>query len=185
MIREAAIAGAALICLAGGAHAANLKLSSPDIKPNAMIAEEQVANTFGCTGKNMSPALKWSAAPANAKSFALTVYDPDAPTGSGFWHWQIYNIPTSVTSLPKNAGDTTANLAPAGSIQGHNDFGVAGWGGPCPPKGDKPHRYVFTIFALDIDKLPIPDPAPSAAVVGFLLHAHTVAKGSFTGRYGH
>lgn len=189
MIREIAIATAALLMLAGGpADAASMKsgmkLSSPDVKSKGRIADEQVFNGFGCTGKDVSPALKWSGAPAGTKSLALTVYDPDAPTGSGFWHWQLYNIPVGTTSLAKNAGDAQSNLAPAGSIQGKNDFGAQGYGGPCPPKGNKPHHYVFTLYALDIDKLPIPDPAPSAAVVGFMLHGHTLAKATLTGLYG-
>ena len=85
----------------------------------------------------------------------MTVYDPDAPTGSGFWHWLIANIPASTTSLPKNAGDPKADLAPKGSVQSRTDFGTSGYGGPCPPKGDKPHRYIFTVFAVDTDKLDV------------------------------
>ncbi len=183
MIREMAIA--ALIVFAGGTvHAAAFKLSSPDIRAKGTIADEQVFNGFGCTGKNVSPALNWRGAPAGTKSFALTVYDPDAPTGSGFWHWVVFDIPANATSMPKNAGDIKSNLAPAGSVQSRTDFGVPGWGGPCPPKGDKPHRYIFTIFALDIDKLPVPGPDVSAAIVGFNLHFHTLAKATLTGRYG-
>ncbi len=183
MIREMTVA--ALIVFAGGAaEAAALKLSSPDIHAKGTIADEQVFNGFGCTGKNVSPALNWSGAPAGTKSFALTVYDPDAPTGSGFWHWVVFNIPANATSLPKNAGDVKSNLAPAGSVQSRTDFGTPGWGGPCPPKGDKPHRYIFTIFALDIDKLPVPGPEVTAAVVGFNLHFHTLAKATLTGHYG-
>src|SRR5271169_570287 len=98
--------------------ASALTLTSPDVKPGAMIADEQVANGFGCSGGNVSPALSWSGAPKGTKSFALSVYDPDAPTGSGFWHWVMFDIPASVTSLPKNAGDPKATLAPAGAIQG-------------------------------------------------------------------
>jgi hypothetical protein len=187
MIRRTAIAAAALALAAftgGAADAAGLKLSSADIKPKGKIANEQVFNSFGCTGQNISPALKWSGAPAKTKSFALTVYDPDAPTGSGFWHWVVFDIPATATSLPKNAGDVKGGLAPAGSVQSRTDFGVPGWGGPCPPKGDKPHRYIFTIFALDIDKLPVPGPDVSAAVVGFNLHFHTIAKAKITGHYG-
>lgn len=168
---------------ADAASAAGLKLASPDIKKGAMISDEQVFNGFGCTGKNISPALSWSGAPAGTKSFALTVYDPDAPTGSGFWHWVVFNLPASTAELKKNAGDLKANLMPAGAVQSRTDFGVPGWGGPCPPKGDKPHRYIFTIFAVDVDHL---DAAAdtSAAVVGFNLHFHTLAKATLTGKYG-
>jgi Raf kinase inhibitor-like YbhB/YbcL family protein len=180
------IAAAAVLALAAftavPANAA-MKVTSPDFKPNGKIGEEQVAGVFGCTGKNMSPALSWSGAPSGTKSFAVTVYDPDAPTGSGFWHWQIYDLPPTTTSLPKNAGDPKSDVAPAGSIQGKSDFGVPGYGGPCPPPG-KPHHYHFTVYALDVDKIPLPDPAPSAAVVGFMIHAHTIGKpATVTGIY--
>jgi Raf kinase inhibitor-like YbhB/YbcL family protein len=186
MIRGMIVAAAALALAAftGAPANAAMKVTSPDVKPNAKIGEEQVFNGFSCTGKNISPALAWSGAPKGTKSFALTVYDPDAPTGSGFWHWQLYNIPATTAGLPKNAGDVKASLAPSGSIQGKNDFGLQGWAGPCPPPGSKPHHYHFTIYALDVDKLPLPDPAPSAAVVGFMIHAHTIGKpATLTGVY--
>jgi len=173
----------ALALFAGSAAAAKFTLSSPEIKQGGAIADEQVFNGFGCTGKNISPELKWSGAPAAAKSFALTVYDPDAPTGSGFWHWVVFNIPATATSIPKNAGDVKANLMPAGAVQSRTDFGVPGWGGPCPPQGDKPHRYIFTLFAVDVDKLDA-NAGTSAAVVGFNLHFHTLAKATFTGKFG-
>ena len=143
-----------------------MTLTSPDIAPGATIANEQVANVFGCTGGNLSPALSWSGAPKDTKSFALSVYDPDAPTGSGFWHWVVFNIPPDVTSLAKNAGDPKGSAAPKGAVQSRTDFGVPGYGGPCPPKGDAPHHYHFTIFAVDTPKLD-GDENISAAVVGF------------------
>jgi Raf kinase inhibitor-like YbhB/YbcL family protein len=138
---------------------------------------------MGCTGANQSPALSWSGAPAGTKSFALTVYDPDAPTGSGWWHWVVYNIPANVTSLPRDAGDASKNLLPAGSAQGNTDFGTPGYGGPCPPTGDKPHHYIFTIYALNTDKLDIPANA-TAAYVGFNIHAHVLGKSTLTALYG-
>ena len=150
-------------------------MTSPDIKPGARIADEQVANGFGCSGGNVSPALSWSGAPKETKSFALSVYDPDAPTGGGFWHWVMFDIPANVTSLPKNAGDPKATLAPAGAIQGNNDAGSQGYFGPCPPEGDKPHHYRFQIFAVDVDKLDA-DASASPAVVGFNLRVHTLAR---------
>jgi len=173
---------AAVLFLAGTAAAADFKLTSSDLKPGAMIADEFVFNGFGCTGKNVSPALSWSGAPANAKSFALTVYDPDAPTGSGFWHWVVFNIPAATKALPKNAGNLKANLMPAGAVQSRTDFGVPGWGGPCPPKGDKAHRYIFTLFAVDVEKLDA-NADTTAAVVGFNLHFHTVAKATFEAKF--
>ena len=164
------------------AHA--LELKSDDIKKGAKIADEQVFNSFGCTGGNVSPQLSWSGAPKGTKSFALSVYDPDAPTGSGFWHWVIFNIPPDATSLVKGAGDPASGKAPAGAVQSRTDFGVPGYGGPCPPKGDKPHHYHFTIFAVDTDKLDA-DANASAAFVGFNLHFHTLAKAELVGLWGH
>src|SRR3954454_21857367 len=110
--------------------AAGFHLKVGDLEPNALIPDRYVFNKFGCSGANMSPALQWSGAPANTKSFAVTVYDPDAPTGSGWWHWVVYNIPGSATSLPRGAGDAQKKLLPAGAVQGNTDFGAAGYGGP-------------------------------------------------------
>lgn len=165
------------------ALAADFTLSSPDIKPNSKIGEEHVFNSFGCQGRNISPALQWSGAPAGTKSFALTVYDPDAPTGSGWWHWVAFNIPADASSIAKNAGDPNANLLPAGSIQSRTDFGKPGYGGPCPPQGDKAHRYAFTLHALKVDKLPLDADAP-AAMVGFYLHQNTLKKAVLKAQYG-
>jgi Raf kinase inhibitor-like YbhB/YbcL family protein len=169
---------------AEAAAAQTMTLTSPDIAPGAKIADEQVFKGFGCTGGNISPALSWSGAPAGTKSFALSVYDPDAPTGSGFWHWVVFNIPPDVTSLPKNAGDPKGPAAPKGAVQSRTDFGVPGYGGPCPPQGDPPHHYHFTIFAVDTPKLD-GDENNSAAFVGFQLHFHTLAKAELVGVWGH
>ena len=159
-------------------------LTSPDIRPGATIANDQVYNGFGYAGANVSPELRWSGAPSGVKSFALTVYDPDAPTGSGFWHWVVFNIPPNVTSLAKGAGDPKSPDAPKGAVQSRTDFGVPGYGGPCPPKGDAPHRYIFTIFAVDVDHIDA-NADTSAAVIGFNLHFHTLAKATLTGMWGH
>jgi Raf kinase inhibitor-like YbhB/YbcL family protein len=163
--------------------ASAFELTSPDIAPGAKIADEYVFNGFGCTGKNVSPALKWSGAPAGTKSFALMVYDPDAPTGSGFWHWVMFDIPPTVSELPQTAGDLKSGKAPAGGVQSRTDFGVPGYGGPCPPKGDPAHHYHFMLFAVDAPKLDA-DANTSAAVVGFNLHFHTLAKTEFVAVYG-
>ncbi len=160
-----------------------LTLTSPEIAPGATIQKEQVYRGFDCNGTNISPELRWSRAPSTAKSFTVTLYDPDAPTGSGWWHWVIVNIAPTTTFLPRNAGDPKMGLAPPGTIQIRTDFGTVGYGGPCPPQGDKPHRYVFTIFAVDVDKLPV-DESASAALVGFNLHSHTLTKATLTGFYG-
>jgi Raf kinase inhibitor-like YbhB/YbcL family protein len=160
-----------------------LALSSPDVHAGQKIAAAQVFNGMGCTGMNTSPALEWHGAPANTKSFALTVYDPDAPTGSGWWHWVVYNIPANVMKLPAGAGDPKKNLMPAGASQGNTDFGTPGYGGPCPPAGDKPHHYIFTLHALDVAKIDVPANA-TAAYVGFNLHAHSIGHATLTAVYG-
>jgi Raf kinase inhibitor-like YbhB/YbcL family protein len=171
---------------ASAAVADELTVTSPDVKEGATIANEQVFKGFGCTGNNVSPALSWSGAPAGTKSFAVSIYDPDAPTGSGFWHWVVFNIPANVSSLPKGAGDAKKKkLTPKGAVQSRTDFGSDGYGGPCPPKGDQPHHYQITVFAVDVDKLPdAKDHNASAALVGFDLHFHTLAKATLTGVYG-
>ncbi|HVN71460.1 MAG TPA: YbhB/YbcL family Raf kinase inhibitor-like protein [Desulfomonilia bacterium] len=165
--------------LVSAAYAGDFKLKSPELNQGKRLNMEQVFSSFGCSGKNISPALTWEGAPKNTKSFAVTVYDPDAPTGSGWWHWVIYNIPANVSELAKNAGDPPSGLAPQGCIQSRTDFGTPGYGGACPPTGDKPHRYQFTVYALDIDKLPL-DANASGAMVGFYLHQHTLAKANIT-----
>jgi Raf kinase inhibitor-like YbhB/YbcL family protein len=161
---------------------AQFQMQTSAFKKGGSLGMEQVFSGFGCTGKNISPALNWKNAPKNTKSFALTVYDPDAPTGSGWWHWVMYNIPANTDSLAANAGNPDLQLAPTGSIQGATDFGAKGYGGPCPPMGDKPHRYIFTLHALKTDKLDIPAGA-TAALVGFYVYQNTIAKTTLTGLY--
>jgi Raf kinase inhibitor-like YbhB/YbcL family protein len=179
------IALGVLMFAAGGARAQSMTLTSAEVKDGATIAAEQVFNSFGCTGGNMSPSLSWSGAPAATKSFAVSIYDPDAPTGSGWWHWVVFNIPAATTSLPKGAGAAKSKSMPKGAIQSRTDFGSDGYGGPCPPTGDKPHHYQITVFAVDVDKLPdAKDHNASAALVGFDLHFHTLAKATITGLYG-
>jgi Raf kinase inhibitor-like YbhB/YbcL family protein len=147
--------------------------------------DQHVFKGFGCTGGNVSPELSWSGAPGGTKSLAVSIYDPDAPTGSGWWHWVVFNIPPGTTSLPKGAGDVKKKSMPKGAIQSRTDFGADGYGGPCPPAGDKPHHYQITVFAVDVDKLPdAKDHSASAALVGFDLHFHTLAKATLTGLYG-
>jgi hypothetical protein len=165
------------------AAALAFSLESAEVKPNATIAEAQAFKGFGCSGGNVSPALSWKSPPAGTKSFAVTVYDPDAPTGSGWWHWVVFNLPPSTTSLPAGAGDPASGKLPAGAVQSRTDFGKPGYGGPCPPQGDKPHRYVFTVYALKVDKLDLDENAP-AAMVGFMIHANQIGKATFTGKYG-
>ena len=182
-VRSLAVASALTCALWASASAAEFKLSSPTIKPGSTLSDAQVFNGFGCTGKNVSPTLTWSGAPAGTMSFALTVYDPDAPTGSGWWHWVVYNIPANATELPEGAGTADGKGLPAGSAQGNTDFGAPGFGGACPPKGDKPHRYIFTVYALKADKLDIPA-GGTAALVGFMINANKIAAATFTAKYG-
>jgi hypothetical protein len=175
---------AASFVFAGAAYAGPFKLTSDDIKPNGTIADEQVFEGFGCTGKNVSPALKWSGAPAGTKSFALLVHDPDAPTGgAGWWHWVVTNIPADVTELPKGAGKADGSAMKGGALQVRTDFGGPGWGGPCPPVGDKAHRYNFTLHALKVDRLDLPKDA-GASLTGFMVNANSIGKATLTGKFG-
>ena len=159
------------------------RLSSPDFRANGTLSMEQVYNGFGCSGKNVSPELRWSGAPEGTQSFALLVHDPDAPTGgAGWWHWLVLNIPASATGLAKNAGRANGRGLPAGAMQVETDFGAPGWGGPCPPAGDKPHRYQFTLYALKTGRI---DASPQgASLAGFMVNAHTLARATLTGPFG-
>ena len=158
-------------------------LMSPDLQPNAMMPQSFEFNGMGCTGDNKSPVMRWSGAPAGTKSFALTAYDPDAPTGSGWWHWCVVNIPGNVTELPRDAGAEGDRNLPKGASHVRIDYGVKAWGGPCPPPGDKPHHYVFTVYALKTDRLELP-PDATAALAGFMINANALGKASFTALYG-
>jgi Raf kinase inhibitor-like YbhB/YbcL family protein len=162
--------------------AGKFTLASTDISPGGTIANQQVFNGFGCSGGNVSPALAWSNPPAGTKSFALLMHDPDAPTGSGWWHWVVYNIPASQSSLPAGAGDPQKKLLPAGAVQGRSDFGTPGYGGPCPPPG-APHHYYLRLYALKDAKLDVPADA-TAAYIGFTVRAHSLAKAELMGLYG-
>lgn len=164
----------------GSIYAGDFVLKSNDLK--GQITENQVFNGFGCSGKNISPALNWMNAPKDTKSFAITVYDPDAPTGSGWWHWVVFNIPANVTSLKTDTGNPEKNLAPEGSVQSITDYGKPGFGGACPPVGDTPHAYVFTVYALNVEKLGL-DEKSSPALVGFMLNSHVISKASIVAYY--
>jgi Raf kinase inhibitor-like YbhB/YbcL family protein len=171
-------------------------LSSPDLK-SGVFDNKHVLNGFGCKGQNISPALEWRNLPAGTKSLALQVYDPDAPTGSGFWHWAVYNMPATTTGLAQGAGNRAETL-PTGAFGGNTDFmdtgatgGNGNYGGPCPPVGDKPHRYIFTLYALAVDKLEVAGGVPktgSAGLYGFVLNKGVgpglLGKASFTATYG-
>ena len=168
------------LLVVGNVDAQEFTLKSDDL--GGQLTQFQVFSGFGCSGKNISPSLKWTNAPSNTKSFAVTVYDPDAPTGSGWWHWVIFNIPAGVNELKADAGRIEKNLAPAASIQSVTDFGKPGFGGACPPQGDKAHRYIFTVYALSTAKLNL-DEKTSPAMVGFVLNSNTIAKASLMAYY--
>ncbi len=162
--------------------AAEFVLKSPQLTEGGRLSEKQVYKGFGCDGENISPELTWENAPEKTKSFAVTVYDPDAPTGSGWWHWLIFNIPAKVNRLPENAGNPGSGLAPEKSIQSRTDYGKPGFGGACPPEGDPPHRYIFKVYALDVESIPLNADAP-AAMVGYFLNQHALATDTITAIY--
>jgi Raf kinase inhibitor-like YbhB/YbcL family protein len=181
---KAAALGLLLAALVNGpALAGEFAVTSPSLSDGATIGNKHVFAGFGCTGDNRSPALSWTGAPADAKSFAVTVYDPDAPTGSGWWHWVLFDLPASTTELPTGAGTgPDFKGLPAGALHARNDYNSKDYGGAAPPPG-APHRYVFTVHALGVDKLGI-DSDVSPAVVGFNLTSNTLARGHIIATYG-
>jgi Raf kinase inhibitor-like YbhB/YbcL family protein len=191
------VTGLALAGCAGmGASSSAFSLSSPDLAAGHFDTKF-ILNGFGCAGANVSPALEWRNVPAGTKSLSLQVHDPDAPTGSGFWHWAVYNMPPGQTRLAQGAGNSPSAL-PAPAYGGNTDFvdtgatGVNGnYGGPCPPAGDRPHRYVFTLYALAVDDVQKAGGIPrtgSAAVYSFVMNKGVgpalLGKASFTATYG-
>jgi Raf kinase inhibitor-like YbhB/YbcL family protein len=178
----AALAAAAFLALCGAALPQTFSLTSATVKPGILIPDEHILTGFGCTGGNLSPPLSWSGAPPQTKSFVLTMFDPDAPTGSGFWHRLVVNIPPTAAELPRGAGNTGVGL-PAGALQTRTDFGKPGYGGPCPPAGST-DNYRFTLFALDVDKLDVTADT-SAAMIGFQLHFHAIANATLVAPYKH
>jgi Raf kinase inhibitor-like YbhB/YbcL family protein len=158
-----------------------ITVTSTTFQAGGALPMKTVFNSFGCTGGNASPQLAWSGFPAETKSFAVTLWDPDAPTGIGYVHWLVFNIPADVTSLSENAG---ATATPGGGVTGYSDFGSHAYGGPCPPPGDKPHRYIFTVSALDVPALNGAGPGTTLATLTFLMRGHLLAQGQLEGRFG-
>lgn len=157
-----------------------LRLTSQSFDDGADVPMPYVFQ--GCGGKNTAPQLSWTGAPDGTKSYAITCFDPDAPTGSGFWHWLAFDIPASVTSLDEGAGNDDS---PKGGKTATNDYGMTGYGGPCPPKGDGKHRYIFTVYALDVDAIEGASGKLHGATLVFMMRGHVLAQGSLTARFGH
>lgn len=179
-ISKALLAGLSLATVVSAtATAEDFTLTSTSVAEGAQIASAHVFQGFGCEGGNMSPQLSWSGAPEGTKSFAITAYDPDAPTGSGWWHWNVLNIPATTTSVAEGASTTAA--MPEGSRELTNDYGAQGFGGVCPPPGEV-HRYFFTVHALGVEKLELPANV-SNALAGFMIGANTLAKAEITAVY--
>jgi Raf kinase inhibitor-like YbhB/YbcL family protein len=175
-MRRALIALFGLIC---AARVHGFELTSIDLAEGGPLNHAQVYRGFGCEGENLAPSLRWRNIPTGTRSLAVTVYDPDAPTGSGWWHWVVYDIPATADGLP---GGAAAAPLPAGARQGRNDFGERSFGGACPPPGDKPHRYIVTVHALKVEKLNVPEDA-SPALIGFMLHSNSVGRAQITATY--
>ncbi len=162
---------------------ATFEVTSDDIADGEMLANAQVANIMGYGGENLSPQLSWRGFPSETKSFAITVHDPDAPTGSGFWHWLAVDIPAEVTDLSTGAGTDGSDRLPDGVVQLRNDAGTVGYVGSAPPPGDVAHRYVHTVHALDVDRLDVAADS-SAAIAGFNLRFHAIARAQIVPVFG-
>ncbi len=160
----------------------SFELTSSDVADGAMLPMAQVSGIFGAGGEDISPHLSWSGFPAETKSFVVTCFDPDAPTGSGFWHWNVVDIPASVTELAANAGSQDGANLPAGAFQINNDAGLPGYLGSAPPAGHGPHRYVFAVHAMDCESLGI-DASVSNAIAGFNMFGKVLARATITPIY--
>ncbi|RBO94100.1 YbhB/YbcL family Raf kinase inhibitor-like protein [Nocardia puris] len=160
---------------------AEFTVTSADVADGATFGNDQVSGVFGAGGKDVSPQLSWSGFPEGTKSFAVTVYDPDAPTASGFWHWVVADIPASVTSLDSGAGSEGGSL-PEGALAVRNDAGFAGFVGAAPPPGHGPHRYFIVVHAVDVESLGV-DADASPALVGFTLFSHTLGRATLVAQY--
>jgi Raf kinase inhibitor-like YbhB/YbcL family protein len=173
----------ASILVASLALAADFKLSSPEVGPDKPLSQTFVFNGYGCSGGNQSPAIAWSGAPSGTKSYALTLFDPDARQGKGFWHWLMVNIPATTTSLSRDAGKTDGSKAPVGAVQTMNDFRTEGYGGSCPPISDEPHNYVYTVYALKVEKIDVSARAAPESVRA-TLETNSIGKANLEYHFG-
>jgi len=160
----------------------SFEVTSEDVGQGATLANDQVSGVFGAGGTDTSPQLEWSGFPEGTKSFAVTLYDPDAPTASGFWHWAVCDIPADVTELPRGAGDADGSGLPSGAIQLRNDSGMRQFIGAAPPPGHGPHRYHFVVHAVDVESLGLDEMTPPA-LLGFTLFGHTLGRAMIVANY--
>lgn len=172
------VLAAACVLLAGGAEAGAMTLTSASWPDGGRVPQRSAYDRAGCSGGNVSPQVAWAGAPPGTQSYALTVFDPDAPGGAGWWHWIVLNVPPAAAALAESAG--SGGSLPAGALQARTDWGVAGYGGPCPPRGST-HRYVVTIYALDIGRITAPR---AGAELEAALRGHVLASATLVARYG-
>lgn len=165
------------------AAAGGFSLRSPTIEANGRLPSAQVYDGYGCVGGNLSPALVWKGVPSGTRSFAVTLYDPDAPTGSGWWHWVVIDLPAMIRGLPVGAGALSGKALPRDAVQVRNSYGQRAFGGACPPVGAKAHRYVFSVYALKVSRLDVPANA-GAARANAAIQANAIGRASFTAYYG-
>jgi Raf kinase inhibitor-like YbhB/YbcL family protein len=172
------------VSLAGLASAENsgFRMSIPGLREGGRVPLENVFNGSGCGGLNVSPEFHWSGAPAGSKSFAITIFDLDAPARGGWWHWIVFNIPADVSALPAGAGNKGSRALPVGCVQCQNDYGEPGYGGPCPPPGTT-HRYLIKVYALNVEKLSPGSDAPPAKLAR-LIEEHSIGFAQLTAKYG-
>ena len=177
-----ACATTAMVALLTSPVLAEMRLTSLDMGEGGTLGPDQVMAGLGCEGGNLSPALSWNGEPEGTQSIVITAYDPDAPTGSGLWHWSVFNLPATTASLPEGAGAARGAELPEGAVQARNDLSQNAYSGACPPAGALAHRYVFTVFAMPLARLPLDDTA-SAALVGFFANTQALDRATLTVTY--